>query len=421
MKKWLFILGSFLLGISVVISSVQAQSLGYTTTTLQSAAIATGNGTAATTLGYATVSVDIVSTATSYTLIPEVLFVAGGTYRTATCYDLTGASATSYSNGGSTNFRCNIVGAVNFRARISAITAGAGSVTVVGRSVSGGNVLPTGGGGVTPTTCTNQFIQSIAANGVGTCDSVVLTTDVSGILPTANGGTGIAFFTAAGPTTARVYTFPDASTTILTTNAAVTFAQGGTGLITALDDTTLISSGSAWVATVIGNCVGASDALTYAVATNAFGCNTISAGANALGTYLVQTATNAPANAQIMGALGTGLVINTTTTGVQSIYGGAAGCTNQFVTALSAVGASTCTTVTLASAQFANQGTTTTVLHGNGAGNPSFSAVSLTADITGTLAFGNGGTGLAAAVDDTTLISSGSAWVATAIPNCTDT
>jgi len=42
-------------------------------------------------------------------------------------------------------------------------------------------------------------------------------------------------------------------------------------------------------------------------------------GADALGTYLVQTATNAPANAQIMGSLATGIVKNTTTTGVQSI------------------------------------------------------------------------------------------------------
>lgn len=42
-------------------------------------------------------------------------------------------------------------------------------------------------------------------------------------------------------------------------------------------------------------------------------------GANALGTYLVQTATNAPANAQVMASLATGIVKNTTTTGVQSI------------------------------------------------------------------------------------------------------
>lgn len=40
-------------------------------------------------------------------------------------------------------------------------------------------------------------------------------------------------------------------------------------------------------------------------------------------------------------------------------------------------------------------GTTTTILHGNAAGAPTFAAVSLTADITGTLGVTNGGTGLA--------------------------
>lgn len=44
-----------------------------------------------------------------------------------------------------------------------------------------------------------------------------------------------------------------------------------------------------------------------------------SGGADELGTYIVQTATNAPANAQILASLGTGLVKNTTTTGVLSI------------------------------------------------------------------------------------------------------
>lgn len=42
-------------------------------------------------------------------------------------------------------------------------------------------------------------------------------------------------------------------------------------------------------------------------------------GADALGRYIVQIATNAPANAQILASLGTGLVKNTTTTGVLSI------------------------------------------------------------------------------------------------------
>jgi hypothetical protein len=64
--------------------------------------------------------------------------------------------------------------------------------------------------------------------------------------------------------------------------------------------------------------------------------------------FLVQgTADSGLSAAQFMGALGTGLVINTTTTGVQSIYAGAT-CTNQFPTALSASGAVTCTTATSA-------------------------------------------------------------------------
>ncbi len=42
-------------------------------------------------------------------------------------------------------------------------------------------------------------------------------------------------------------------------------------------------------------------------------------GSDPLGSYLVKTATNAPANAQVMASLTTGLVFNTTTTGVQSI------------------------------------------------------------------------------------------------------
>lgn len=41
-------------------------------------------------------------------------------------------------------------------------------------------------------------------------------------------------------------------------------------------------------------------------------------------------------------------------------------------------------------------GTSTKLLHGNAAGNPTWSAVSLAADVTGTLPVANGGTGIAA-------------------------
>lgn len=46
-------------------------------------------------------------------------------------------------------------------------------------------------------------------------------------------------------------------------------------------------------------------------------------------------------------------------------------------------------TLLLASSDFVNQGTTTTVLHGNAAGNPSFGAVNLATEVTGTLPQGN--------------------------------
>lgn len=60
-------------------------------------------------------------------------------------------------------------------------------------------------------------------------------------------------------------------------------------------------------------------------------------------------------------------------------------CTNQFLTAISAAAAGTCTTASLASTQFANQGTATTVLHGNAAGNPAFGSVVLSTDVSGQL------------------------------------
>jgi hypothetical protein len=58
--------------------------------------------------------------------------------------------------------------------------------------------------------------------------AVSLTADVSGILPTANGGTGVAFFAVAGPTALRTYTFPDADSTIGVLGTAQTFTAAKT-------------------------------------------------------------------------------------------------------------------------------------------------------------------------------------------------
>jgi len=64
-----------------------------------------------------------------------------------------------------------------------------------------------------------------------TNSTIDLTAKVTGILPSANGGSANAFFAVSGPAASvKTFTFPNASATVLTDNAAVTAAQGGTGI-----------------------------------------------------------------------------------------------------------------------------------------------------------------------------------------------
>jgi hypothetical protein len=71
-------------------------------------------------------------------------------------------------------------------------------------------------------------------------------------------------------------------------------------------------------------------------------------GGDTTATYLIQVADAALPNAQVLGALGSALLVNTATTGVVTAYVGTT-CTNQFVRALSVLGVATCNTVALAS------------------------------------------------------------------------
>lgn len=111
------------------------------------------------------------------------------------------------------------------------------STTAIASSalLAANQIMLGGGAGAPPTTFACATATTVVHGGAPpTCSQVSLTADVSGILPGANGGTGNGFFAVSGPATSlKTFAFPNASATVLTDNAVVTLAQGGTsaGLI----------------------------------------------------------------------------------------------------------------------------------------------------------------------------------------------
>lgn len=123
------------------------------------------------------------------------------------------------------------------------------------------------------------------------------------ILLGTNGGTSNGFFSVTGPATSlRTFTFPNASATVLTSNAAVTVAQGGTGLATLTANGVTIGEGTSSpnfivmgadtllrgtasadpVALAVNNCGSSTTALSYSTSTHTFGCQTITVGSGSV-------------------------------------------------------------------------------------------------------------------------------------------
>lgn len=82
--------------------------------------------------------------------------------------------------------------------------------------------------------------------------NVDLTADVGAtILPSANGGLNSAFIAFSGPASSlKTFTLPNASATILTNNASVTVAQGGTGVNTITAHAVMLGEGTSNIASV---------------------------------------------------------------------------------------------------------------------------------------------------------------------------
>lgn len=243
----------------------------------------------------------------------------------------------------------------------------------------------------------------------------VSTASVTGILGSANGGTANGFTKFSGPTTSeKTFTLPNASATILTDNATVTVAQGGTGAGTftahgimlgegtsALVPTAAMTDGQLLVGqtsadplpkTISGDAtLSAAGALT--IANNAVSNAKFRQG---IANSLVGVSGNATANVADIQATSAGQVMRMNTGGTTIGFGaislssanavsntlgvgnGGTGVANPTIHALYVGNGSSAMSAVAV-------GATNTVLHGNTGADPTFSAVSLSADVTGTL------------------------------------
>lgn len=123
-------------------------------------------------------------------------------------------------------------------------------------------------------TSATRYVSNTGASNSPAWAQVDLTNGVTGTLPGVNGGSGSAFFQIAGPTALRTFTFPDATSTVLTDNADVTLAQGGTnatltasngGIFYSTASAGAILSGTATAGQILLS--GASDAPSWSTAT----------------------------------------------------------------------------------------------------------------------------------------------------------
>jgi hypothetical protein len=236
--------------------------------------------------------------------------------------------------------------------------------------------------------------NAIISGGVGAAPSygkIGLTTHVSGVLPVANGGTNqSAVLTQYGmiygnTTTSMASTAAGTSTTLLHGNASGAPTWSAVSLTADISGTLPVANGGTNITSYgIGDLIYASTTgVLSKLADVATGNALISGGVGVAPLYGKIGLTTHVSGTLPVGNGGTGQASNLTQYGV--VYG------------------STTTAMATSAA-----GTTTQVLHGNAAGAPTFGAVSLTADVSGTLPVGNGGTGVTTSTGTVSVVLSNS-------------
>lgn len=246
------------------------------------------------------------------------------------------------------------------------VTAGGTVTNTTGPLAAGGLVIGNGGNDVMilgALGTVNTYLHGNSGGSPG-FSPIALATDVSGILPSANGGLGTSSIIFSGPSGgAKTFTLPNVSTAILTTNAAVTMAQGGTGA-----DFSAIAKGGVLTGTAAG---------TLGITTVGTNGQVLSADSTATG------------GVRWIASSGTGSVTSIATTA--PITGGTITTTGTIACATCVTSAAALTLNQLviggglqASSTLGSLGTVSTFLRGNAAGPPGFSVVA-PVDVVGTI------------------------------------